>query len=62
MGKSRFTGAQIIGMIKEQETGLPTSGLCRKHGRSPATFYKLKAKYGVSGKETPWVSGAAGLG
>lgn len=26
--------------------GLPTSELCRKHGLSPATFYKLKAKYG----------------
>ena len=46
MGKSRFTEAQIIGMIKEQEAGLPTSELCRKHGLSPATFYKLKAKYG----------------
>ena len=42
----RFTEAQIIGMIKEQEAGLPTSELCRKHGLSPATFYKLKAKYG----------------
>ena len=37
---------QIIGMIKEQEAGLPTSELCGKHGLSPATFYKLKAKYG----------------
>lgn len=46
MRKSRFTDAQIIGMIKEQEAGLPTSELCRKHGLSPATFYKLKAKYG----------------
>ncbi len=44
--ESRFTEAQIIGMIKEQEAGLPTSDLCRKHGLSPATFYKLKAKYG----------------
>jgi putative transposase len=33
-------------MIKEQEAGLPTAALCRKHGLSPATFYKLKAKYG----------------
>ncbi len=33
-------------MIKEQEAGLPTAELCRKHGLSPATFYKLKAKYG----------------
>jgi putative transposase len=41
-----FTKAQIIGMLKEQEAGLPTSELCRKHGLSPATFYKLKAKYG----------------
>ena len=46
MRKSRFTQAQIIGMIKEQEAGLPTAELCRKHGLSPATFYKLKAKYG----------------
>jgi putative transposase len=46
MRKSRFTEAQILGMIKEQEAGLPTSELCRKHGLSPATFYKLKAKYG----------------
>ena len=46
MRKSRFTDAQIIGMIKEQEAGLPTAELCRKHGLSPATFDKLKAKYG----------------
>ena len=46
MRKSRFTEAQIIGMIKEQEAGLPSAELCRKHGLSPATFYKLKAKYG----------------
>lgn len=39
MRKSRFTDAQIIGMIKEQEAGLPTSELCRKHELSPATFF-----------------------
>ena len=46
MRKSRLTEAQIIGIIKEQEAGLPTAELCRQHGLSPATFYKLKAKYG----------------
>ncbi|ARC38226.1 hypothetical protein A6J80_19315 [Paracoccus yeei] len=29
MRKSRFTEAQIIGMIKEQETGMPTAEVCR---------------------------------
>ena len=46
MRKSRFTEAQIIGMIKEQEAGMPTAEVCRRHGLSTATFYKLKAKYG----------------
>ncbi|MFI0397048.1 IS3 family transposase [Paracoccus jiaweipingae] len=46
MRKSRFTEAQIIGMIKEQEAGMPTAEVCRRHGLSSATFYKLKSKYG----------------
>jgi putative transposase len=46
MRKSRFSEDQIIGMIKEQEAGLATAEVCRKHGLSPATFYKLKGKYG----------------
>lgn len=46
MLKSRFTEAQIIGMLKEQEAGMPTAEVCRRHGLSPATFYKLKSKYG----------------
>ena len=46
MRKSRFTEAQIIRMIKEQEAGMPTAEVCRRHGLSPSTFYKLKAKYG----------------
>ena len=46
MRKSRFTEAQIIGMVNEQEAGLATAEVCRRHGLSPATFYRLKARYG----------------
>ena len=46
MRKSRFTDEQIIGMIKEQESGIPTSEVCRKYGVSSASFYKYKAKFG----------------
>ena len=46
MRKRRFTQAQIIGMIKEQEAGMPTAEMCRKHGLSQGTFYKFKSKYG----------------
>ena len=50
MRKSRFTEAQIIGMIKEQEAGLPTAEVCRKHGLSQGRFYKYKSKYGAAWK------------
>ena len=42
MRKRCFTEAQIVGVIKEQEAGIPTAEVCRSHGLSPATFYKLK--------------------
>ena len=33
-------------MIKEQEGGVPTAEVCRKHGISTASFYKYKSKFG----------------
>ena len=46
MKRSRFSEEQIIAILKEQENGLPTKDVCRRHGISTATFYKWKAKYG----------------
>ena len=46
MKKSRFSEAQIIGILKKAENGLPVAELCRKHGMSDATFYNWRAKYG----------------
>ena len=46
MKRSRFTEEQIIGILREQEAGIPVADLCRKHGLSSPTFYKWKATYG----------------
>ena len=46
MKRSRFTEEHIIGILREQEAGVPVADLCRKHGLSSPTFYKWKAKYG----------------
>jgi putative transposase len=42
---SRFTEEQIIGLLREQESGSKTADVCRKHGVSEETFYKGKAKF-----------------
>lgn len=44
--KKRFTEEQIIGFLKEADSGLPVVELCREHGFSDASYYKWKAKYG----------------
>jgi len=46
MRTSRFSEAQIIGVLREQEAGSPTAEVCRRHGISDQTFYRWKAKYG----------------
>ena len=46
MKRSRLTEEQIIAMLKEQEAGMSTADVCRKHGVSSSTFYKFKARHG----------------
>jgi len=46
MKRSRFSEEQIIAILKEQEAGMATAEVCRRHGISSPTFYKWKAKFG----------------
>ncbi len=46
MKKSRFSEEQIIGILKEQQAGLPVAEICRRHGISDATFYTWRSRFG----------------
>ncbi|MBV6423507.1 MAG: IS3 family transposase ISRso14 [Steroidobacteraceae bacterium] len=46
MKKSRFTDEQIIGFLKQVESGVAVKDLGRKHGFSDAAFYKWRGKFG----------------
>ena len=46
MKKSRFTEEQIIGILKQHESGRKVPDLAREHGISEATIYTWKSKYG----------------
>jgi putative transposase len=45
MKGKRFSEEQIIGVLKEAESGAGTKELCRRHGISEATYYNWKSKY-----------------
>ena len=44
--RSRFTEEQIIGFLREAESGLPVADLCRRHGFSEASYYLWRNKFG----------------
>ena len=46
MKKSRFTESQIVAILKENDSGMKVSDVCRKHGISEPTYYNWKSKYG----------------
>ena len=42
----RLTESQIVGILKEAESGVPVPELCRRHNVGQSTFYKWRSKYG----------------
>lgn len=44
--KKRFREEQIIGILKERESGMPVRDVIRKHGISEQTYYRWKSKFG----------------
>lgn len=46
MRKPRFTDSQIMAILKQSDSDVPVSELCREDGMSSGTFYKWRAKYG----------------
>ena len=46
MKNRRFSDVPIMGILRQAESGVPVTELCREHGMSNASFYKWRAKYG----------------
>lgn len=46
MRKSRFKESQIVGILKEVESGRTGQEVCREHGISEHTLYRWKKTYG----------------
>jgi len=44
--QKRFSEEQIIGILKQQESGVTTADVCREHNISASTFYSWKGKFG----------------
>ena len=47
--KSKFSEAQIVGILREGEAGVTVAEILRKHAIRRPTFYLWKATYGSAG-------------
>lgn len=46
MKNTRFSDAQIMAILKQAESGVSVTELCREHGMSSAAFYRWRAEFG----------------
>ena len=44
--KKRYSEEQIIGFLKEADSGVKLKDLCRRHGFSEGSYYLWRSKYG----------------
>jgi putative transposase len=44
--RKRYSEEQIIGFLREADSGVALKDLCRRHGFSEASFYLWRAKFG----------------
>ena len=45
MKRNRYSESQIIKILKEGESGMPVTDICREHGISRSAYYKWKSQY-----------------
>ena len=43
--KKRYSDEQIVGFLREAESGMSVKELCRRHGFSEASFYAWRNKF-----------------
>jgi putative transposase len=58
--KKHFSKEQIIGFLREAESGLAVNELCRRHGFSEVSYYLWRSKFGsmtVSEAKRLWEQG-----
>ena len=46
MKGKRYPEEKIIAILKEHESGIPVTDLCRRHGVSEQSIYRWKTKFG----------------
>jgi len=66
MKRSRYSEEQVIGILREGDSGTPVKTVCAKHNISEATYYAWKRKYGgmdvsEARRRGPWKKKTVGL-